>query len=95
VPFIAPINPPVHPEHPAGSTAAQISEINRQHKEDKKNFRQYHAIDNALRNQLIAAVPHIYISTLSDDTVGFGNVTCLQIISRILKHNTELSLPTN
>jgi hypothetical protein len=83
VPFIAPLNPPVHPEHPAGSTPSQISEINHQHKEDKKVFRQYHAIDNALRNQIIAVVPHVYSSTLSDDTVGFGNVTCLQIITHL------------
>jgi hypothetical protein len=83
IPFVAPENPPVHPEHPPGATAAQISEINRQHKENQTIFRQYHAIDNALRNQLIAAVPHIYISTLSDPTVGFGNVTCLDILTHL------------
>jgi hypothetical protein len=82
-PFVAPEYPPVHPEHPPGATAAQISEISRQYKENQAIFRQYHAIDNALRNQLIAAVPHIYISTLSDPTVGFGNVTCLDILTHL------------
>jgi hypothetical protein len=64
IPFVPPAaNPPDHPEHPStGFTAAQITEINQQHKENQTCFRQYHAIDNALRNQLIAAIPHIYIS---------------------------------
>ena len=83
VPFIAPINPPVNPDHAANATVGQISENNRIHLENQKTFRQYHDIDKALRNQLIEAVPAVYITTLSHPQMGFGKVTCLQILTHL------------
>jgi hypothetical protein len=36
-----------------------------------------------LRNQLIAAVPLLYIEDLLDDTIGWGNTTCLQLLDHL------------
>jgi hypothetical protein len=46
--FDAPVNPPIAPVHPPGATAPQITEINRQHKEDQAVFYTYYDVDQAL-----------------------------------------------
>jgi hypothetical protein len=98
VAFIPPVNPPAQPEHPPQSTAAQISEINRLHSSAQATFRTYYETDKALRNQLILATPPAYIRALYDDTLGFGNVTCLQLLLH-LWHNygriTQTELDAN
>jgi hypothetical protein len=83
VPFVAPLNPPIQPVHQQGATAAQIAENIRQHKEAKIIFRTYHDTDKVLRNMLIAKVDVIYIKALYDATVGFGNVTCLELLQHL------------
>jgi hypothetical protein len=59
--FVTPVNPPPQPVHPAGTTGNQITESNRQHLKQKQEFKTYHAIDQALCNQIISAVPDVYI----------------------------------
>ena len=83
VPFVAPLNPPIQPVHQPGATAAQIAENIRQHKEAKIIFRTYHDTDKVLRNMLIASIDMMYIKALHDPTVGFGNVTCLQLLTHL------------
>ena len=83
VPFVTPINPAGQPVHPAQVTGNQITEINRQHLEQKQVFHTYHEVDQALRNQIIAAVPDVYIWALKHTTTGFGNVTSLQLLSHL------------
>jgi hypothetical protein len=98
VAFLPPVNPPAQPEHPAQATAAQISEINRLHTSAQATFRTYYETDKALRNQLILATPPAYVRSLYDDTLGFGNVTCLQLLLH-LWHNygriTQAELDAN
>jgi hypothetical protein len=53
--------PPIQPVHPANSKAAQIQEISRQQKQDQETFRTYHDAGKALRRQLVAIVPDVYI----------------------------------
>jgi hypothetical protein len=75
VAFDPPENPPPQPVHPAGATSIIINEANRQHLEQKQTFKAYHAVDHALRNQIIALLPDIYIRALKHATTGYGNVT--------------------
>jgi hypothetical protein len=98
VEFVPPVNPPAQPDHPNGATAAQITEINRLHVAAQATFRTYYETDKALRNQLILATPSAYVRALYDDTLGFGNVTCLQLLIH-LWHNygriTQTELDAN
>jgi hypothetical protein len=82
-PFQAPVNPTEQPDHPRGSTEAEITELNRQHLVNQKVYRLYQQTNNSLRNQLIAAVPLLYIEDLLDDTIGWGNTTCLQLLDHL------------
>jgi hypothetical protein len=91
IPFVAPVNPPAQPVHPEGSTAAQISEINRQHTENARIFRTYHNVDAALRNQLIAAVDDAYICSLSNATIGYGNTSVLALLTHLYDTYGQIS----
>jgi hypothetical protein len=46
----------------------------------------YTNIDKALRNQLQAAVPKVYISAILDPIIGIGNTTCLTLLTHL--HDT-------
>ena len=83
VPFIAPVNPGAAPVHANGATGAQIAETNRQWKEDRTIFRLYHEVDKALRNQVIDAVHPHYIRALHDNLLGYGSLTCLQLLDHL------------
>jgi hypothetical protein len=82
-PFQAPVNPTAQPNHPRGSEGAEITELNRQHLVNQKTYRLYQQTDKSLRNQLITAVPLLYIEDLLDDTIGWGNTTCLQLLDHL------------
>jgi hypothetical protein len=83
VPFIVPVAPPVL-VHIAGATAANIIEDNRLHKSaTAEEFQRYHYTDQALRQQLIAATPEVYIQAVKDPLLGFGRVTTLTILTRL------------
>jgi hypothetical protein len=56
--------PPLQPNHPAGATAAQIAEANRQHAENVREWREYNNIQAALRKQLFNAVEDVYVSAI-------------------------------
>jgi hypothetical protein len=82
VAFDAPIAPPAL-DHIAGATAAQIIEDNRLHKSATAVFQKYHYTDQALRQQLIAATPDVYIQAVKDPLLGFGRVTTLTILTHL------------
>jgi hypothetical protein len=81
VQFVAPINPLAQPIHPAGATDNQITKIKCQHLKQKQAFKTYHKVNQELCNQIIVAVPNVYIWTLKHPTTGFGNVTSLQLLT--------------
>ena len=83
VAFVPPLNPPLQPEQATGATGPQITEANRLHLELKHTFKTYQAVDQALRNLLLAAVPHVYVNSLSNDITGFGNVSALTIMTSL------------
>jgi hypothetical protein len=63
-----------------------------------QTFNTYQVVDQALRNLILAAVPPVYVNSLSHDITGFGNVSALTIMtsqSRIFSFSSlaEVSLP--
>jgi hypothetical protein len=46
----------------------------------------YTNINKALRNQIQAAVPKVYISTILHPIIGIGNTTCLALLTHL--HDT-------
>ena len=83
IPFVAPVNGPRQPIHPAPSTAAAIAEINRLFYDNQSTFRTYQETDKALRNQILAAIPADYLRGLADPELGLGGVTCLTILTHL------------
>ena len=80
VAYIPPASPPEAPVHPAGATSAQITDINRQYLQDQKAFNTYCEVSRALRAQVIAVVPDKFVSDLKHATLGYANVTCLELL---------------
>jgi hypothetical protein len=74
--------PPLQPNHPAGATAAQIAEANRQHAENVREWREYNNIQAALRKQLLNAVEDVYVSAIKSPLTGYNNLS----VHDILKH---------
>jgi hypothetical protein len=81
-PFNLPVAPPLQPNHPAGATAAQIAEANRQHAENVREWREYNNIQAALRKQLFNAVEDVYVSAIKSPLTGYNNLS----VHDILKH---------
>lgn len=72
----APINPgPIQP----GFTAA----LHRAWEGDTKNFETYRNTDLALKAQLIAAVPNMYIKAIEHNVYGFATVSTLAILTHL------------
>jgi hypothetical protein len=84
VAFDPPVNPGVAPVIPPAATAAIITETNRQFLADQKEFATFKATEAALKKQLLEAVPSTYINKLKHKTLGFANVTTLQIIEHLV-----------
>jgi hypothetical protein len=83
VPFDKPVNPPTVPAHKDKATKAEIAEDNRQHKALRIEFVLWHNVDAMLRNLLIAAVPGIFVAAKKNSVTGFGNVTCLELLTHL------------
>jgi hypothetical protein len=83
VKFIAPTNLPINPTHKDKATEAEIAEDNRQNKALRLEFVLWHNVDAVLRNLLIAAVPGIFLATMKNPVTGFGNVTCLELLTHL------------
>ena len=83
VPFIIPLNPGQNPTVPAGATAEQIRVITRAHTNDMQDWNTYHSNDNALKQQLRAACPHLFLKTLMHTDLGFALVSTLTMLSHL------------
>ena len=89
--FIAPANPGQSPVIPANSTGPQITELRRQHKEQKDEFMRYDQADKALKSQLIGAVDEMYIRTLRDKYILYAKKTTLQILTHLYDNYARIS----
>ena len=84
--FPAPTNPGLSPEHSRTASAEAIAEANRQHRLLREDFTLYWALERALKTLLVAAVPHLFIAELYDETLGWGTTTTLQLLTHL--HST-------
>lgn len=83
VAFLVPIHPGPAPIHPANSTAAQITETNRQYASDLAEHSLYRTVNEELKKQILAAVPVLYLALLSDDEMGFADVSCATMLAHL------------
>jgi hypothetical protein len=81
VPFDIPVAPPANP--PVGTTQPQITEFNRIHQRNADVYNLYVAVNNALRQQLLDALPKIYVRALAHPIFEFSTVTCLDLLSHL------------
>jgi predicted acyl esterase len=98
IPYIAPANPGVHPVHLAGATAAQMTEANHDHQSRTLLFDQYNAVEQALKHQLLAAIPNEFIRPLTNELTQYTTVSVLTILTHLdtrYGHITENQLCTN
>eukprot|EP00978_Attheya_sp_CCMP212_P009683 scaffold23069_cov79-Attheya_sp.AAC.3 len=79
VAFTVPTNPTGDPVMVRNSRLESAENL-RKHEEAKKAFKLYHDVDKALRKQLIAPTPEVYLQDLRDPILGYANITCLAII---------------
>lgn len=91
IPFVVPPAPAPLPDMSA-NTQYQINAAVRKLADDTQAFKKYHNTDKALRKQLIAATPPVYIDALSDPDYGFGSVTCLQLLTHLWTTYGTLSI---
>jgi hypothetical protein len=82
VPFVVPPHPGTL-VHAPGASGPQQAEAVRLHRQAFDEFRIYHSVDQALRNQLIVATPPTFIQTMKDPVLGFGQVSCLDLITHL------------
>ena len=89
--FIAPPNPGVQALIPVNSTAIQITAINRAFDTAQSVYQAYVTVGNALKKQLLAAVEDIYICSLKQPYVAYGNVTVLQLLTHLYTTYARIS----
>ena len=83
VAFNAPVHPGNAPQHGAGATTAQITETNRQYAANLTEYMLYRTVNEELKKQILAAVPILYLATLSDDDMGFADVNCSAMLAHL------------
>ena len=69
--YIAPVHPGAQPAHGASTTAAQITEANRQYDASLGSFKLHRTMQNALRKQILTAIDNKYLMTLEDPDLGY------------------------
>jgi hypothetical protein len=83
VPFIIPLNSRQNPTVPAGATAKQIRVLTRAHTNDMQDWNTYPSTDNALKQQLLDACPHIFLETNMHTDLGVALVSTLTILTHL------------
>jgi hypothetical protein len=81
--------------HPANATSAQITETNHQYAAE---YTLYHTVNEELKKQVLATIPILYLAILSDDEMGFMEVTCdavLEHLRTMYGAITQAELETN
>jgi hypothetical protein len=81
IPFVIPIAPPADPE--PGTTQPQITENNRLHKCVVAIHSLYVAVNNALRRQILDAVPCVYVRDLEHPQFAYSHVSCRNLLDHL------------
>ena len=89
--WIPPPNPGTQAGIPANSTAIQIATINRSFDTASTIYATYRMVGNALKKQLLAAVEDIFICSLKQPYIGYGNVTVLDLLTHLFMTYAQIS----
>ena len=90
-PWVSPPNPGTQAVIPANSTAIQIATFNRSFDTASTIYAAYRMVGNALKKQLLAAVDDIFICSLKQPYIGYGNVTVLEILTHLFTTYAQIS----
>ena len=82
-PFDIPIHPGTAPLHPGNPTSAQITETNHQYAASLTEHALYQMTHEELKKQIISAIPNLYLAILSDDEMGFTDVSCSTMLAHL------------
>ena len=81
-------NRPIHPGQlviPAGTTQHMARTIRDRHSKQKRVFRERIGVENALKQQVVAAVEPQYIQALRDPVTGRLNGTIAEVIKHLFQ----------
>lgn len=81
--FVLPTHPGPLPLYDSTLKDAENKQTQLVYKQEMATFRLCTNIDGALKQQLLAAINHQYISTLTNPLTGFGRVTTLHLITHL------------
>jgi len=84
IPFVIPVAPPADPE--PGTTQPQITENNRLHKRAVATHSLYVAVNNALRRQILDAVPRVYVRDLEHPQFAYSHVSCRDLLDHLWRN---------
>jgi hypothetical protein len=82
-PFVAVADPGDDAVHAPNATGPQIVEANRQHDKAVKKYEKFDALEQALKNQVIAACHSAHIQILSNIHVDFDGVSTLGLLTHL------------
>ena len=89
--WIPPLNPGLQPVIPVGSTGIQISALNRAFDTASEVYSDFQLVGNALKRQLLAAVDDIFLCSLKQPYIGYGNVTVLALLTHLYSTYAQIS----
>jgi hypothetical protein len=89
IPFVIPVAPPADPE--PGTTQPQITENNRLHKRAVAIHSLYVAVNNALRRQILDAVPRVYVRDLEHPQFAYSHVSCRDLLDHLWRNFGTIS----
>ena len=88
-PFVAPtLLPPVVITR---LTILQILEANHTYNAARKNFKEYNALQNALKKQLIVAVDDIYLEAIAEPYIKFKKSTIFEMLTHLFDTCAEIT----
>jgi hypothetical protein len=81
--YVAPAHPGAQADAPAGATAVQITQLNRQHDKAIERFMLHTNVSNALKQQILEAVEDMFVSVLRHQHLRYSQVTPLQLLQHL------------
>jgi hypothetical protein len=90
--FPVPKNPGASAEVVPGMTATVIARTTQLHREATQVYHTYHNVDQAIKTLIIEAFDNAYLTSLSDEIMGYANFTSLQLLTHILTYYAMIAL---
>ena len=88
--YVAPVNPGDTPAYIEDATQFQIAEANRVHLVNKKAYDVYCDVNLALKKQLLAACPDLFLEAMKQPRIGYGGRTILQLLTHLRTNYSKI-----